>query len=160
MIQVHDVIDWTGTLSSQRIEIESIDRVQLVTPDLQRSVGFYTRAFGFRSVGTPEKRPQRSAVLISAASSAELVIHETIESGAPMRNVLQRWGFVVVDIDWVRRAVWDLGIGIAKDNGEPDQIYRWENGRTLYILDPDANVIELVDLDREYATARARAGNG
>jgi hypothetical protein len=67
---------------------------------------------------------------------------------------------VVVDIDWVRRAVWDLGIGIAKDSGEPDQIYRWENGRTLYILDPDANVIELVDLDREYATARARAGNG
>jgi catechol 2,3-dioxygenase-like lactoylglutathione lyase family enzyme len=157
MIQVHDVIGWTGTLSSQRIEIESIDRVELVTPDLQRSVGFYTRAFGFRSVGAPGAGRQRSALLTSPASSAELVIHETIEPGAAVRDV-HRWGFVVVDLDWVRRAVWDLGIGIAEDSGEPDQIYRWKNGRTLYIRDPDANVIELVDLDREHATARA--GNG
>jgi catechol 2,3-dioxygenase-like lactoylglutathione lyase family enzyme len=159
MIQVHDVIGWTGTLASQRIEIESIDRVRMIAHDLRRSVDFYTRAFGFRSVSTPGKKPQRSAVLASAASSAELVIHEN-ESGAPLRNTLRRWGFVVVDLDWVRRAVWDLGIGIAEDSGEPDQIYRWENGRTLYIRDPDANVIELVDLDGEHATTRARAGNG
>jgi catechol 2,3-dioxygenase-like lactoylglutathione lyase family enzyme len=160
MIQVHDVTGWCETLSSQRIELQSIARVELAARDLRRSVGFYTRAFGFRSVGTPGKSSRRAAVLTASAFSAELVIHETSESGAPMRNVLQRWGFVVVDIDWVRQAVWDLGIGIAKDSGEPDQIYPWENGRTLYILDPDANVIELVDLDREYAAARARAGNG
>jgi hypothetical protein len=82
---------------------------------------------------------------MTATAAAKLEIHEMTGSSVPIPNTLQRWGFVVTDLDWTRQAVWDLGIDIANESGEPDQIYRRQNGRSLYIRDPDSNVIELVE---------------
>jgi hypothetical protein len=62
----------------------------------------------------------------------------------------------VDDLDRVRAAIWDLGVKVAGDNGEPDHIRRWVNGRSLVVRDPDGNTIELVEEVRERPAALRR----
>ncbi len=125
-----------------RLAVSEVSGVTLTVSDVDRAVAFYSRVFGLKLVRTGNRLPRRSATL--AGAGALVAVHE--HDGDGERPPLTRgWGFVVDDLDRAREAIWDLGVKVANDNGEPDHIRRWVNGRSLSVRDPDGNEIELIE---------------
>ncbi|HET8697830.1 MAG TPA: VOC family protein [Gammaproteobacteria bacterium] len=126
--------------------------------DLRKSADFYRRVFGFwprrrtgddsglgADMGTGGAAgfdgARRNALLL-AAHGVELALER--RSGA-VAAATPCCTFVVSDVDAVREQVWNLGVKIARDSGEPDHIFRRRGGASLYVQDPDGNEIELVE---------------
>lgn len=140
MIRVKQLINRSSSEQSLRLRISEIAGVTIPVRDLERAVDFYRRVFGFRLAREGRPAYRRSATL-AGPGNALLAIHEYGEA-EPLRS---HWGFLVDELDRVREAVWDLGVGVAHDNGEPDHIDRWTNGRSLSVHDPDGNEIHLIE---------------
>lgn len=161
MIRVRKLIGRLHGSDDLQLSVNGISGVTIAARDLERSIDFYSRVFGFRVAGQGQSAPRRSATL-ATAGAARLAIRE--QGSEPRRTVPlhSRWGFLVDDLDGARAAIWDLGVKVADDNGAPDHIHRWSNGRSLRVHDPDGNEIELVEECREHAAAprrrRCRAG--
>lgn len=131
---------------SSSVGVTGIDHIGISATDLCRSIGFYMRVFGFRIIEDGRNEPH-PFVIMTASGRAYLAIHEapTAEPGGPS-PAGGHWGFVVGDLDRVRQAIWDLGVPVSGDSGTPDQIHEWSNSRSLYVNDPDGNIIELVEV--------------
>ncbi|HEX6994684.1 MAG TPA: VOC family protein [Gammaproteobacteria bacterium] len=142
MIVVENVIAWSGVERSADPRRLSGD-IDIVANDLCRAVRFYSRVFGLlpgpRSWG-------ESLVVIPVTGDARLVIHDAQATLRRRARCTRRWGFVVSDLDHVRGLVWELGVKVARDSGAPDHVYRWSNGRSLYVQAPDGHEIELVEM--------------
>ena len=148
MIRVRKLISRSS--ESVRLSVSGISGVTIAARDLQRSIDFYSTVFGLRVAGQRQSVPRRSATL-TAPGEALIAIHEQGEGPHRTVPLHSRWGFLVDDLDGARAAIWDLGVKVADDNGAPDHIHRWSNGRSLRVRDPDGNEIELVEDCRERA---------
>jgi catechol 2,3-dioxygenase-like lactoylglutathione lyase family enzyme len=134
--------------------LAEITHATLVVDDLARSIDFYTQVFGFR-LAERAASPCASA-LLTGSGNARLTLHEHCDKMVPLTH--RHWGFVVRDLEDVREAVWDLGVKVARESGEPDQIHRRPGGHSLYIQDPDGNEIELIEPRRARCRAAALLG--
>lgn len=144
MIRVNQLISRAKVGRCNKSKIERIAEATIAATDLSRSIAFYARVFGFRVVGRTG-----APVAMKGPGHTHLSIHEYGHeygnAAVAPTPIYRQWGFVVDDLETVRDAVWDLGVTVAQDSGEPDQIFRWSNGRSLYIHDPDENEIELIE---------------
>lgn len=140
MIKVEDVIRWSDATGSRFIRLGD-RRISLRVHDLRRAVEFYSRVFGFRAIDDGSHGTVSSAVtMVRARAELRLCPHRDDDAE---QNPPRRWAFLVGDIDSAREAAWELGVTVARDSGAPDHIYGRPNGRSLYILDRDANEVEL-----------------
>lgn len=144
MIRVNHLISRSRVGRCESLKIDRIANVTITVRDLRRSMEFYRRVFGFR-VAENESRPSCTSEIMAGPGHTRLAIHEYGDRASLPVPLSRDWGFVVSDLESVRDAIWDLGVNVAHDSGEPDQIYRRPNGRSLYIHDPDGNEIELVE---------------
>jgi lactoylglutathione lyase len=149
MIRVSQLISRPAAGEGLRLSVSGIAGVTVPVRDLGRAVAFYSRVFGFRIVREGQAEPRRSATL-AGPGDALLALHEQGPAHRPV-PMHRHWGFVVDNLDRVREAVWDLGVNVAHDNGEPDHIFRWLNGRSLCVSDPDGNEIHLIEECRDSA---------
>lgn len=156
MIRVRKLISRVQSGKNLHLAISGITGVTIAARDLERSIDFYSRVFGFRVAGQRRSVPRCSATL-AAPGEALIAIQELGDSPGSPVPLHRRWGFLVDDLDGAREAIWDLGVKVADDNGAPDHIHRWPNGRSLRVRDPDGNVIELVEECRDRAPAMLRA---
>lgn len=115
--------------------------VSLPAASIQRSIKFYRRVFAFRIQEDVHNGPY-PYVVMHAAGKVHLAIHAHSDATAPP---VQRFSLVVGDLDRVRADLWDLGVPVAEDNGEPDHRYPWRPSRSLLLHDPDGHEIELVE---------------
>ena len=154
VIPMNAIADWSGVHVPDTPR-RHLERLVVPVSDLARSVEFYRRVFGFRrpsalaGVGAGE-------LLLAARGGAEIWLRprcEAPDEAARSRRRGRRWAFVVTNLEEVREIVWDLGVKVARDSGEPDHIFRGRSGASLYVHDPDGNEIELV----ERAGPRSRA---
>jgi len=156
MIQVENVIAWSAFERSAEPTVISGD-IDVVASDLFRAVRFYSRVFGL----LPAPRSwQESRVVVPVTADVRLVIHAAHAAVRHRARSVKRFAFVVNDLDHVRGLVWELGVKVARDSGAPDHIYRWSNGRSLYVQAPDGLEIELVELPSpatEHVPRRAAA---
>lgn len=141
MIEISAIIPWS--LEERPTYAAPVIReLHVVSPNPRRLADFYARVFGFYAVGG-YGRDRGVPIVLPATERSDLIVHE----GARARpGLLDRWAFVIANLDQVREAVWDLGISAARDSGNPDHIYRWTHGRSLYVRDPDGHEIELVEI--------------
>ena len=150
MIRVNQLINRSTAEGSLRLRISEIAGVTIPVRDLERAVAFYGRVFGFRLAREGRADLRRSATM-AGPGGALLAIHEhgaAAPRPAPMNG---DWGFLVDGLDRAREAAWDLGVSVAHDNGEPDHIDRWTNGRSLCVQDQDGNEIHLIEECRDSA---------
>lgn len=140
VIRVEGTAAWSPP--AERVVYEALDDrdIHVAARNVERSLDFYARVFGLH----PEGRG-RAPFALRVGSRATLLIHEAPPVVWPPSRFVRAWGFVVYDLDRARQTVWDLGVGIARASGAPDQIFRWANGRSLYVVAPDGNEIELVE---------------
>jgi catechol 2,3-dioxygenase-like lactoylglutathione lyase family enzyme len=111
---------------------------------LERSINFYSLALGFEVIGVVSRAADRR-VLMSLSGRFNLSIREDRHIGLQHAPSGDAWELVVDDLDQVRRNLWDLGFVVSRDSGAPDQIYRSFDGRSLYVRDPDAHEIRLLE---------------
>lgn len=138
MINVHGVVTWSGASAPRFARLGGRHRFETPVRSIERSVRFYRRVFGFHATVDSEVE----SATIALAPQVELVL----DAGAVQRcSVEPRWGLLVTDINAVRAAAWDLDVKVARDSGAPDQIYREANIWSLYVQDPDGNLIQLVE---------------
>lgn len=156
MIRVRKLISRPAGGASLQLSVSGISGVTIATRDLERSIDFYARVFGFRVAREGGQGLRRSATL-AAPGEALLAIHEQGDDRNGPVPLHRRWGFLVDDLDSVREAIWDLGVKVADDNGAPDHIRRWPNGRSLCVRDPDGNEIQLIEECREHPRESLRA---
>jgi hypothetical protein len=142
MIEISAIIPWS--LEERSTYAAPVLReLHVASPNRRRLVGFYWRVFGFHAVGG---RDGARPVVLPATARSDFVVHERAGVQRRMPGMLDRWAFVVADLDQVREAAWDLGIAAVRDSGEPDHIFRWRHGRSLYVRDPDGHEIELLEI--------------
>src|SRR5690606_7518666 len=156
MINVENVIAWSAVERSAEPARVSGD-IDVVASDLFRAVRFYSRVFGL--LPAPHSW-QENLVVVPVTPDARLVLHAAHAAVRHRARCIKRFGFVVSDLDRVRELVWELGVKVARDSGAPDHIYRWSNGRSLYVEAPDGGGSELTALRSsalEYFPRRAAA---
>ena len=148
VILVNAIADSSGPYGAHTPR-RDLGRLVLPVRDLRKSAEFYRRVFGFRPRSTWRGfRSDASAsglLTLVANRRAELCLRQRSTAPAgPHQH--RRWAFVVTDLEDVREKVWELGVKVARDSGEPDHIFRQRGGASLYVLDPDGNEIELVQM--------------
>lgn len=151
MIDVERVLSWSPFERTAFDELAASE-IHVAATDLSRAVRFYSRVFGLEAVRTSAGG---TVVVMRVSPDKELVLHD---AGSAVRQRVQhqrRWAFAVRDLDAVRQLVWELGVPVARDSGAADHIYRWANGRSLYVRAPDGVEIELVEI---FSDAEDRAG--
>jgi catechol 2,3-dioxygenase-like lactoylglutathione lyase family enzyme len=144
MIRVRKLVSRPRCSGNLQLAVSGISGVTIATCNLERSVDFYSSVFGLRIATRETIAPRRTATL-AAPGEAVVAIHEYGAAPGSPSPLHGRWGFLVDDLDRVRETIWDAGVRVADDNGAPDHIRRWSNGRSLRVLDPDGNGIELIE---------------
>ena len=125
--------------------------------DVRKSVEFYRRVFGFRPPSMSRGAgfdSSSASVPLASDGHAELLLRPRGAWPAPP----QRWTFAVKNLEDVREKVWELGVKVARDSGEPDHIFRRRGGASLYVLDPDGNEIELVETTATVVRDKPKGG--
>jgi catechol 2,3-dioxygenase-like lactoylglutathione lyase family enzyme len=154
VITVSNIVSW-----SDADDIETrrdIRELWVPVGDCARSAEFYRRVFGFSPRATARGEPAAELVVTNGAASVYL--RRTRCAALPAWLRASRWAFVVKDVEAAREQVWELGVRIARDSGEPDHIYRRPGAHSLYLHDVDRNEIELVELRGEHVAVSAHVG--
>ncbi len=128
------------------IRIKGIDHVNISVSDLERAMAFYESVFGFRLVEDGRSRAEAPFVIMSAGGRAFLALHESNRVAAPSRPFINHWGFVVGDIDLVRRKLADHQVHVQDKDSESGGVRNWPRSRSIYVNDPDGHEIELAEV--------------
>ena len=142
MIDLDCVIPWSTSDGPTDLDCAPSE-IDIVSSDLGRTLHFYARVFGLYPA---PHNGDESVVSLPLMDGTSLVIHDAQAAVRRRARCVRRWAFLVTDLERVRAQAWELGVTIARDSGTPDQIYRWPNGRSLYIETPDGQEIELVEI--------------
>ncbi|MDP6442716.1 MAG: VOC family protein [Pirellulaceae bacterium] len=120
-----------------------LEHVNISVVDLDRSVDFYRRLFGFRvrwkgenSKGWPAAHvgDEKTYVALFQPPAPETVAQDYETIG------LNHYGFVVEDLEEVKRRLGEMGV-------EPHLEADYDPGRRIYFYDPDGVEIELSAYD-------------
>jgi catechol 2,3-dioxygenase-like lactoylglutathione lyase family enzyme len=124
----------------EHVALTGVHDVAVGVQDLQRSIKFYSRVFGFR-IAEGARGAAPGGVRMSTRD-VRLALNG--HAGATLAST-RRWTFVVDDLDEVREAIWNLGVAPVEDGvaSEPDPVSR--RRRRLIICDADGNQIELIE---------------
>lgn len=131
----------------QPIRVQGIDHVNLSVADLERSVDFYRKLFGFtvreRGIGGERQR----FVIMHAGGRAFLALHERDEAPEPpVKASPNHWGFAVGALEPVIERLRELDVAIRPVPGTDDGVVRHAHSRSIYIEDPDGHEIELAEI--------------
>lgn len=137
---------WRSQKADPAIRVAGIDHVNISVSDLKRAMAFYESVFGFRLVEDGRGRTAAPFVIMTAGGRAFLALHESGRVAAPSRPFINHWGFVVGDIDLVRRKLADHQVKIQDGDSESGGVRHWPHSRSIYIYDPDGHEIELVEV--------------
>lgn len=133
-------------VANPAIRVDAIDHVNLSVADLERAMRFYQEVFGFRVAEDGRSRTEAPYVIMSAGGRAFLALHEHPDAGRPSRPFVNHWGFVVGDLDAVRRRLDAHDIAIQGADTESGGIRQWAHSRSIYVYDPDGHEIELAEV--------------
>ena len=124
------------------IRVSAIDHLNITVSDLDRSIAFFGRLFGFE-VAEDCSDDQRPYLIMGKPGVGWLALHGQINGGPPEGGRINHWGFVVEDFDGLRDRLDSLGADVRYTDRWPDGIVEYPRSRSLYVADPDGNEIEL-----------------
>ncbi|MFQ5491545.1 MAG: VOC family protein [Phycisphaerae bacterium] len=120
-----------------------LEHVNLTVADLDRSIDFYSRLFGWRLRWKGAASSGRPAAHLGD-DRYYLALFETPQNGTASRDMerlgINHFGFVVDDLDDLKSRLAQLGI-------DPHHQDDYDPGRRLYFLDPDGIEVELVEYE-------------
>ena len=144
------------------IKVDAIAHIGITVDDLDRSVDFYTRNFGFKYLRSahfqrpffennyslyqlpPEKTECRTAVLVLPDQDVQLELfrfsgHLPAERVPWNRAGITHFALVVEDVDGLAEQMRQNGVEFCNEIGT-----RPDGGRWVFVRDPDRNLIEVM----------------
>jgi len=125
------------------ITIQGIDHMNLGVLDLQRSIEFYRRVFGFRLLEDGRDRTDAPWVIVGIPGQACLALHQNGKSAPSEEPRINHWGFAIGDLETALATLRDNGVKILYADRPSEGVFEWPKSKSLYISDPDGHCIEL-----------------
>jgi lactoylglutathione lyase len=122
-------------------EIQGFDHMQMEVRDLEESIEFYRRHFGFEIHQVGVRMARRWAIVGTRGSF--LALHEdkakATQAAAGIR--ITHFGLVTGDFLGTRAQLADAGVRL-----EPDEVIEYEGSRSFYFFDPNGYKIEISEV--------------
>ena len=121
------------------IHITHLDHVNFRVRDLEESIGFYGRLFGFeiKQQGVCEGQPW---AIVGLAGAVYLCLYQLPEGELSDQGLrINHFGFHVEDFDQLKAKLQAENVEIMYEGDVID----WEHSRSFYIKDPSGHEIEL-----------------
>lgn len=133
--------------SETRAVVDRIEHVHIAVGDLERSINFYHRIFGFK-VRYDDIGPYGRCVHIGTdrfyiAMTEKPGLGKSLSNSKSTTAVIYHFGFTTDDINNFKARLRDANVKIIEDS------LRKEGG-AVYILDPDGHEIEVVSYQNDY----------
>lgn len=122
------------------IKINHIDHLNMFVSDLELSLDFYQKLFGFevKKRATSKGRPY---AITGVSGKIMLALYE--EKNLPSFGRVNHFGMHVANFQQVLESINAQGIKTYYGDPEEKGAVVYERSRSLYIRDPDGNEIEL-----------------
>ncbi len=124
------------------ITVNAIDHLNITVSDLQASIDFYSRLFGF-DIAEDCRGEDRPYVIMGRAGVGWLALHAQMDEELLNGGRINHWGFVVEDFDGLSGRLKSLGADVLYTDRWPDGVVEYPRSRSVYVADPDGNEIEL-----------------
>lgn len=122
------------------IGIKQIDHINMRVKDLNESIDFYSRLFGFEMKEDRRKEHEPWAI-IGLSNVAYLCLYEHPGKEIPREGLtINHFGLVLTDFDEALAKLEEHGVPILY-GGPVD----WPKSRSIYIKDPNGHEIELAE---------------
>lgn len=133
-------LGWRRKERTKVIGIERIDHINMRVHDLEESIEFYRRNFGFEMM-EDETDAQEPWAIIGLKGVAYLCLYEHPGKSIPDEGLtINHFGLALKDFD--------SAIAELKRNGVPIMYggpVEWPKSRSIYIRDPSGHEIELAE---------------
>ena len=123
------------------IAINTIDHINIEVSRLDKSIKFYQEVFDFevKEAGVSSMSGSKYAI-IGISGKVMLALVESEEDLTETR--LNHFGINVLDFDMALSVIQKLKIPTG-DYGDAQNVVAYPKSRSIYVLDPDGNEIEL-----------------
>lgn len=123
------------------IGVKRIDHINMRVNDLNESIEFYRKIFGFEM-----KEDYRSAeepwAIVGLKGAAYLCMYEHPGKSKPTDGLtINHFGFVLTEFDAALSTLRENGVEVLYDG-----VIDWPKSRSIYIKDPSGHEIELVEV--------------
>jgi lactoylglutathione lyase len=125
------------------IKLSAIDHINLSVSDLERSVDFYKRVFGFKIVEDQRNAEPNPWAIVGVAGAAYLALHQTPLERAEDGLAINHFGLVADDIEAALAHLLQEEANVLFQDREEGPIIDWGKSFSIYIKDPDGHNIEL-----------------
>ena len=133
-----------GTQSEPLVTVTGLDHIGLLVRDVESSLGFYTGVLGLESERVNEWRNGDVTFPSVRLDSSTLIdLFAASDGGEPTANNQDHFCLEIEPIDLANLKTKCIKLGIGIHNGPGSRWGARGDGTSLYIYDPDNNVVEL-----------------
>ena len=133
-----------GTQSEPLVTVTGLDHIGLRGRDVEASLGFYTGVLGLESERVNEWRNgDVTFPSVRLVSSTLIDLFAASDGGEPTANNQDHFCLEIEPIDLANLKTKCIKLGIGIHNGPGSRWGARGDGTSLYIYDPDNNVVEL-----------------
>ncbi len=123
------------------IRVKQIDHINMRVRNLDQSIEFYQRSFGFQMKEDRRDDPKGPWAIIGLRGVAYLCLYEHPGKRQAERSLrINHFGFVIENFDEAMAQLSAAGVEILY--GGP---LEWAHSRSIYIRDPSGHEIELAE---------------
>jgi len=158
-MQPHTLID-TRTVAAHPLAVRSLAHIGIRVRDFDHSVTFY-RQFGFRVI---REDPQEQIVVLRHESGLELNLLDSVSEDGSHDNVLMdrparhpgytHMALRIADVQQARRQLARLDVAITEG-----PVTFGDGSTSIFLRDPDRNVIELAQAASDNQEAQRRGAD-
>ena len=133
-----------GTQSEPLVTVTGLDHIGLLVRDVESSLGFYTGVLGLELERVNEWRNGDVTFPSVRLDSSTLIdLFAASDGGEPTANNQDHFCLEIEPIDLANLKTKCIKLGIGIHNGPGSRWGARGDGTSLYIYDPDNNVVEL-----------------
>lgn len=125
------------------IRVSAIDHVNLQVADLDASIDFYRRIFGFRVLEDGRRIPPGGWAIIGIPGAVCLALGVTKELSQAQGKRIIHFGLVIDDAQTTLKRLKQEGVTIVPRGPGGSAILPYPRSESIYIRDPDGHEIEL-----------------
>jgi catechol 2,3-dioxygenase-like lactoylglutathione lyase family enzyme len=125
------------------IRVSAIDHVNLQVTDLDASIDFYRRVFGFNVLEDGRRTPPGGWAIVGLPGTVYLALGTTKDSSPAQGKRIAHFGLVIEDALSALDQLKKEGVHVVPRGPGGSPILPYPRSQSVYIRDPDGHEIEL-----------------